>query len=152
MRLWSIHPEYLDSAGLVALWREALLAQKVLKGETRGYKNHPQLERFRNQPDPLKSIADYLTEIWKESQRQGFDFDKKKIGQKNNGNKMTVTRGQLEYEFDLLCHKTSKRNPDKCRELLSARKIEPHPIFKVVAGEVEKWEKVKTIPINRQEG
>ena len=43
MRLWSIHPRYLDSMGLVALWREALLAQAVLRGETKGYKFHPQL-------------------------------------------------------------------------------------------------------------
>ncbi|WP_338140756.1 pyrimidine dimer DNA glycosylase/endonuclease V [Candidatus Nitrotoga sp. 1052] len=27
MRLWTLHPCYLDSRGLVALWREALLAQ-----------------------------------------------------------------------------------------------------------------------------
>ena len=41
MKLWSIHPKYLDAKGLVALWREALLAQKVLDGKTEGYKNHP---------------------------------------------------------------------------------------------------------------
>jgi hypothetical protein len=43
MRLWSLHPQYLDPQGLVALWREALLAQAVLRGKTRGYKHHPQL-------------------------------------------------------------------------------------------------------------
>jgi hypothetical protein len=149
LRLWSVHPKYLDTAGLVALWREALLAQKVLKGETRGYKNHPQLVRFRNHPEPLKAIADYLTEVWKESQRRGFDFDKKKIGPRKGIQKITVTRGQLVYEIDLLCHKTSKRSPDRCRELLSTSKVEPHPIFKVVAGEVEKWEKVKKVPPDR---
>jgi len=31
MRLWTIHPKYLDRQGLLALWREALLAQKVLR-------------------------------------------------------------------------------------------------------------------------
>ena len=46
MRLWSVHPRYLDTAGLTACWREALLAQKVLTGATRGYRRHPQLERF----------------------------------------------------------------------------------------------------------
>jgi hypothetical protein len=143
LRLWSIHPRYLDTAGLVALWREALLAQKVLKGETRGYKNHPQLVRFSNHPEPLKAIADYLTEVWKESQRRGFDFDKKKIRQGKGIQKITVTRGQLKYELDLLCQKTSKRSPDRCKELLSTKKIEPHPTFKVIAGEVENWEKVR---------
>jgi len=34
MRLWSIHPKYLDRQGLLAVWRESLLAQSVLiKGE-----------------------------------------------------------------------------------------------------------------------
>jgi hypothetical protein len=46
MRLWSVHPRYLDRQGLTAAWREALLAQKVLTGTTRGYRNHPQLVRF----------------------------------------------------------------------------------------------------------
>ena len=43
MRLWSLHPKYLDKLGLLGLWRESLLAQKVLLGKTKGYKNHPQL-------------------------------------------------------------------------------------------------------------
>ena len=37
MRLWTLHPKYLDPQGLVALWREALLARAVLQGKTRGY-------------------------------------------------------------------------------------------------------------------
>ena len=32
MRLWSLHPCYLDPAGLVAVWREGLLARAVLRG------------------------------------------------------------------------------------------------------------------------
>jgi hypothetical protein len=32
MRLWTLHPQYLDPRGLVALWRVALLAQQVLLG------------------------------------------------------------------------------------------------------------------------
>jgi hypothetical protein len=31
MRIWSLHPKYLDSKGLVALWRESLLAKNVLR-------------------------------------------------------------------------------------------------------------------------
>lgn len=38
MRLWTLHPKYLDPKGLVALWRETLLAQRVLAGRTRGYR------------------------------------------------------------------------------------------------------------------
>lgn len=50
MRIWSVHPSLLDAKGLVACWRETLLAQKVLQGLTKGYKNHPQLDRFSNPP------------------------------------------------------------------------------------------------------
>ena len=50
MRLWSLHPSYLDSAGLVALWQEGLLARKVLSSQTKGYIHHPQLHRFRKLP------------------------------------------------------------------------------------------------------
>jgi Pyrimidine dimer DNA glycosylase len=60
MRLWSIHPSFWDRQGLVAVWREALLAQKVLQGETKGYRSHPQLQRFRSSGDPLGAIAAYL--------------------------------------------------------------------------------------------
>lgn len=38
MRLWVSHPKYLDCKGLVALWRESLLARKVLKGKTKGWR------------------------------------------------------------------------------------------------------------------
>jgi hypothetical protein len=38
MQLWTLHPKHLDVRGLVALWREALLAQKILCGATRGYR------------------------------------------------------------------------------------------------------------------
>ena len=82
MRLWSIAPEYLDRVGLIALWREGLLAQKVILGETTGYKNHPQLERFNKTSDPAGSIASYLLEIYRESQNRGFKFDRKKIENK----------------------------------------------------------------------
>lgn len=74
MRFWSIHPEYLDSKGLAALWREALLAQNVL-GNTKGYLNHPQLIRFRQQPDPLRSIGNYLHSVFLEAERRGYKFD-----------------------------------------------------------------------------
>jgi hypothetical protein len=57
MRLWSIHPGYLDAKGLVALWREALLAQNVLLRNTKGYKKHPQLEQFNNTSNPIGAIS-----------------------------------------------------------------------------------------------
>ena len=63
MRIWSLHPQYLDARGLVALWREALLAQSVLRGATRGYRQHPQLVRFRRRPSPTGAIAEYLRAV-----------------------------------------------------------------------------------------
>jgi hypothetical protein len=48
MRLWSLHPQYLDPAGLVAVWREGLLARAVFAGQTTGYKHHPQLAHLTN--------------------------------------------------------------------------------------------------------
>lgn len=137
MRLWSIHPNYLDAAGLVALWRESLLAQKALKGETRGYQNHPQLKRFKNHPYPQRAIANYLMEVWGEAKRRGYDFDSGKIG---GGigivDRIPVTQGQLRYEFGLLCEKLKRRDPRRYQELLSVRGIESHPLFEVVEGEV----------------
>ncbi len=142
MRLWSVHPKYLDGPGLVALWREALLAQKVLRGETRGYKNHPQLERFRKHGRPQKTIADYLMGVWEESKRRGFRFDKNKIGRRGSAVWLTVTREQLEFEFSILCQRLKRRNPEKYRELQSEKKILAHPLFRIVTGPVEQWEKI----------
>ena len=143
MRLWSLHPGYLDSQGLVALWREALLAQKVLAGKTRGYKNHPQLERFKTQSHPQESIAAYLFSVWEESCRRGYSFDKTKIGSKRTGGKITVTKGQLRYEFEWLCAKLKKRSPEQYHAIASAKKITPHSLFRQVSGPVAGWERVK---------
>ena len=64
MRLWSVHPLHLDRQGLTACWREALLAQAVLAGRTRGYRAHPQLERFREVLEThRKSLLQQRTDI-----------------------------------------------------------------------------------------
>jgi len=143
MRLWSFHPGYLDPQGLVALWREALLAQKVLAGKTRGYKNHPQLKRFKAQPHPQKAIAAYLFFIWEESCRRGYCFDKTKIRGQRTDRKITVTKGQLRYEFARLRSKLKKRSSRQYRAIASVKKIRGHPLFRQVPGYVEDWERVK---------
>ncbi len=143
MRLWSIHPQYLDRVGLLALWREALLAQKVLKGKTKGFLNHPQLDRFKDHPHPKRAISTYLKGVWDESTRRGYNFNKMKIGSALSTNKIKITRGQLEYELELLRKKLKQRNSRKYQELVSVNKIEPHPLFKVIEGEIEEWEKIK---------
>lgn len=141
MRLWSIHPKYLDSKGLVALWREALLAKAVLGGKTKGYKNHPQLERFKKQKDPLKAINAYLLEIQLEAKRRGFDFDERKIV-KAKSKKIEVTSGQIMHEHKHLIKKLKIRDKRMHAEISKIKKIEPHPLIRVVKGAIEDWEKI----------
>ena len=144
MRLWSIHPGYLDARGLVALWREGLLAQKVLQGHTKGYKNHPQLRRFKNTKNPVGAIASYLRCVVNEADNRGYYFDRSKIVNKKSTAKIPVTSGQLEYEFTHLLGKLKKRAPGLYFKLnkLESKNIELHPGFNQVAGDVEDWEKI----------
>ena len=140
MRLWSLHPKYLDARGIVALWREALLAQKVLRGKTKGYKQHPQLERFKNFEDSEQAIAAYLHGVWEEAKNRGYAFDREKILKKFAKIKIKVTRGQIKYEHEWLCGKLKIRDPARFHQIKSKTRIEPHPIFLVKAGAVEPWE------------
>lgn len=143
MRIWSFHPKYLDTKGLVALWRETLLAQKVLKGETKGYKNHPQLNRFKRQIDPVASIATYLNEIWVEAEKRGYKFDASKIHTRRANGCVQVSRGQMIYEWELFKSKLAKRDPKKLNEIQDIFEPEPHPLFKVTEGPPENWERLK---------
>src|SRR5581483_2252562 len=110
MRLWSIHPKYLDIKGIVALWREGLLAQKVLRNETKGYKHHPQLLRFKSHRNPLGSIATYLWAIYEEAAKRGYRFDRSKIPQQRTRSRLSVARGQIDYEYQHLEQKLKIRN------------------------------------------
>lgn len=141
MRLWSINPEYLDSKGIVALWREGLLAKKVLQGKTKGYKHHPQLERFKNLENPIHHINTYLLYVWDEASDRGYRFNKKKIGTIFTRKRIYVTDKQIRYEFEHLKNKLKKRHNKKYKELLKVKKIKAHPLFIVKKGEIEKWEK-----------
>jgi hypothetical protein len=141
MRLWSIHPKYLDAQGLVALWREGLLARKVLEGRTKGYRNHPQLERFRAARDPVAAIERYLAAVLDEATRRGYAFDASKIRRRRAGRAMTVTSGQLAFETQHLARKLASRCPGALRELRRGGRTEPHPLFAVVPGPVEAWER-----------
>ncbi|MCS7124763.1 MAG: pyrimidine dimer DNA glycosylase/endonuclease V [Candidatus Bathyarchaeota archaeon] len=145
MRLWSIHPRYLDCKGLVAVWREGLLAKKVLEGEVKGYRNHPQLLRFKEYEKPVDLIDAYLYQIYLEAKRRGYSFDVSKIRAIRLHEAVTVTRGQLEHEFIHLLKKLGKRDQKKLNELkgLNPKNVEPNPVFRVVDGEVERWEKLK---------
>jgi len=141
MRLWSLHSKYLDPRGLVALWREALLAQAVLRGETRGYRNHPQLDRFKNHSAPLAAISLYLRSIHAEAEMRGYSFDKGKIKPTRLAVTLTVTSGQMAYEWTHLLAKLEDRSPVLYRKWLATEAPEAHPLFQVQNGVVEPWER-----------
>jgi hypothetical protein len=141
MRLWTLHPKYLDARGLVALWREALLAQAVLRGRTRGYLHHPQLRRFRVHPSPIGAIAEYLRHLHHEAAGRGYRFAAGKISRARGRGPVSVTRGQLQHEWDHLLGKLETRDPSRLVRLEAVKRPRPHPLFRVVPGGVEEWEK-----------
>jgi hypothetical protein len=143
MRIWTVHPRYLDRQGLTALWRETLLAQAVLLGETKGYRNHPQLERFRAQREPAAAIARYLSVVYEEACRRGYCFDAAKIGKGRAAAPMVETDGQLLYEWQHLKNKLKERSPEVYKEIAHIKQPSAHPMFQIVPGGVRSWEKQK---------
>lgn len=141
MRLWSLHPRYLDPQGLVALWREALLARAVLDGQTRGYRNHPQLDRFRSHAAPRSAISSYLHAVHAEAVTRGYSFDRSKVGRSRTQAPLAVTTGQVEYEWDHLLRKLSTRNPALYEQWRTTSAPQCHPLFVVRPGPVESWER-----------
>jgi hypothetical protein len=143
MRIWSIHPQYLDSKGLVALWREGLLAQNVLLKKTRGYKNHPQLVRFKEQEDPLQALSNYLHFVCDEADQREYNFNRNKIHNAiKRFKKINVTSKQLDYEWMHFLKKIKIRDKVRYEKLKRLKEIAPHPLFQVVTGELETWERV----------
>jgi hypothetical protein len=145
MRLWTLHPKYLDAKGLVALWREALLAQKVLLGQTLGYKHHPQLVRFTQTDNPPAALATYLKAVQEEAEQRGYRFNVSKIGRRHYRGKLKETRGQLLYEWQHLKRKLKRRDPKRLREFTAVKIPAPHPLFRMVSGTVRDWEKIASM-------
>jgi hypothetical protein len=142
MRLWTIHPKYLDPKGLVALWREALLARAVLRGETAGYRHHPQLDRFRAHATPRTAINAYLAVVLEESQSRGYSFNASKVGPVRGRIELPATTGQIDHEWRHLLGKLELRSPGLFERARAIRKPQPHPLFRVSAGGVAAWERV----------
>jgi hypothetical protein len=143
MRLWTLHPKYLDPQGLVALWREALLARAVLRDETRGYRHHPQLQRFRTQAAARSAINAYLAAVLAEAEARGYAFDRRKVGPARGRITIRSTTGQLEYERRHLLRKLKGRNPTLYRRWRSVEVPDPHPMFRLDDGPVEPWERTR---------
>lgn len=140
MRLWSLHPRHLDPQGLVALWREALLAKAVLQNRTAGYRRHPQLDRFRAHPSPVAAINTYLAGVYAEACRRGYRFDGKKVRGPQTARRITVSRGQLAFEWTHLRRKLRLRSPSQYRAVRAGRPT-AHPLFRAAAGPVADWER-----------
>lgn len=141
MRLWTLHPRYLDPQGLVALWREALLAKAVLNAKTRGYRHHPQLVRFRAHASPRAAINAYLAAVHAEATARGYTFDRSKIGRVRRVTPIAVASGQVAHEWKHLMRKLAKRNPPLHRRWRRARRAAIHPLFRRVRGPVADWER-----------
>jgi hypothetical protein len=143
MRLWTLHPRYLDAPGLTAVWREALLAQAVLRGGTLGYRHHPQLQRFRECSAPRSALAYYLAGIYAEANARGYDFDRGKLMRAATRPRIDVTEGQLHYEWAWLLSKLRNRNPGLYRAHRAIAKPDAHPLFSIVPGSVSEWERAR---------
>jgi hypothetical protein len=139
--LWTLHPRYLDQKGLLAVWREGLLAQAVLQGKTKGYQNHPQLERFRAHPEPLRAIGYYLYVVHQEATGRGYNFDLTKINHTGVTPPIQTASGQLEFEVKHLLNKLQQRSKKDYDLLAGIESIDSHPLFEIVPGDVEDWEK-----------
>jgi hypothetical protein len=140
MRLWSLHPCQLDSKGLVALWREGLLALAVVQGKTRGYRHHPQLARFARQRHPVHVLTTYLRVVQAEAGARGYAFDATKLGRLRSRVQLAVTRGQLDHEWGHLLRKLHRRARARwVRQRASLPQV--HPMFRIVPGRVEDWER-----------
>ncbi len=142
MRLWSLHPMLLDSKGLVALWREGLLAQKVLKGETTGYRNHPQLLRFKEHPKPLGAIGTYLAAVSIEAKLRNYNFDASKIVRARTRRLIAVSDDQLAYEWRHLRLKLIKRAPDWLATIEIGGYVPMNGLFHLVGGPIADWERI----------
>lgn len=143
MRLWSLSPEYLDCKGLLALWREALLARKVILGKTKGYRHHPQLIRFKACEDPLRAIDAFLYRVHQESEKRGYCFNSAKAKKVIETRLIPVTKGQVEYEYKHLMTKLKQRDKPRFIELKHKKKIKVNSVFRLVKGDIERWEKKK---------
>jgi hypothetical protein len=146
MRLWSLHPKYLDAQGLVALWREGLLARAVLRGNTRGYKHHPQLDRFTTHAQPRLAINAYLAGVYAEAAARGYSFDRAKIGPVKVVAPIVVTTGQIHHEWQHLLAKLAVRSPALFEQWRLLELPMCHPLFHRSAGPVASWERVHVAP------
>ncbi|MDH5205720.1 MAG: pyrimidine dimer DNA glycosylase/endonuclease V, partial [Hylemonella sp.] len=113
----------------------------VLHGQTRGYRHHPQLDRFRNSDAPLAAMSLFLQAVQTEALSRGYAFDARKIHPVQESVQLPVTAGQMQFEWEHLLAKLQLRKPDLLRRWQSTGAPEAHPLFTVCPGDIEAWER-----------
>lgn len=145
VRIWSLHPKYLDRQGLTACWRETLLAQAVLAERTRGYRSHPQLERFRKHRDPIGAVGWYLHGIADEADARGYHYDRDRVDRSpSHVSPIVVTTDQLDLEWWWLRSKLAARSPAILDQWADVARPAPHRSFELIDGPVAAWERLAT--------
>jgi hypothetical protein len=133
VRLWSIHPKYLDAKGLVACWKEALEAQDYIWGDRKGgrHENHPALNRFHWHQNPKHAISGYLAAILEEAAERGFNYNASLIRYPlGRCQRIYVSTAQLSFERQHLKKKLEERNQtEKLNQLLHKGLPAQHPLF-----------------------
>jgi hypothetical protein len=145
MRLWSIHPKYLDASRLNAQWREALLCKACLEDKTVGYLNHPQYLRVKNHPHPHDFINKFLYSIWEEGFNRGYKYDDTKFAICLDFEPMEVTEDQIEYEFEHLQKKLGEFDEQYVsnEQDFNEEGILLNDCFLLIPGPIMNFEKVK---------
>ncbi len=88
----------------------------------------------------MAAVDTFLRGIYEESCIRGYTFSAGKFGEGHAYGTMTVTTGQLELEWAHLLAKLVHRDPERRSKALGLRP-RPHPLFRVVPGPVEPWER-----------
>lgn len=150
MRLWSLHPSYLDKQALQVCWADALQALEYYKQERaymKGITNdlspyfYPCLDRFRMTGSPIAHITNYLHGLCDESERRNTPFGRAKLPEFTPGLRLKVTDGQIAREEKLLLLQLNRRKQTQLwMDLFVAEYVQPHPLFEIVSGPVEPWE------------
>ncbi|MGV0439032.1 pyrimidine dimer DNA glycosylase/endonuclease V [Corynebacterium mastitidis] len=114
LRISSLHPNLVDSKSLVVYWREALLVQNVLRGLTRAYRNHPQLDGVRSYPDPVGAVCFHLHGLVDDTDQRGCRLNLDLVRLTVNSPRdvrLSMRSGGVAYERDLLLDKVTRRDP-----------------------------------------
>lgn len=164
MRLWSFHPSYLDNIGLARLYNEGIGGIRAIRGEQKMHLNHPQLTRFKVCCDNHTYIilSAYLRVVHNELELRGMVNDGKfkhdlllnyLFQNTKDLFNITVNSSQINGEIVHFINKTKTQKGryinDNLKQAIAAKNILPHPLFTVVPGPVESWEKSETV-INYQ--